>query len=133
MPEQDHREAECPKRREPDLDVVEEVVPPTDVDSTAAGEAVAAEVESVDVQAGLGHETAGPLVPAAVFADAMDDQDSRQGIAGWRPVADVQRSPVGRGPLGSGQGRLGLRRGFCWGCRWSRHDHASAPRCDNRR
>jgi hypothetical protein len=103
-------------RRQPDLDVVEEVVPAPDVDAPAAGEPVAAQVEGVDVQARLGHEAAGPLIPAAVLADAVDDQDSRPGLAdaGHSRTWSGVPSAAGHLDLGgadSGRGSVaGLRR-----------------------
>jgi hypothetical protein len=50
---------------------------------------VASQIECLDIQAGLGHQPGGSLIAAAVLADAVDDQHSRPGLAGGRPVADV--------------------------------------------
>src|ERR1035437_4775711 len=81
------------------LDDVEEVVPPPHVYTSTARESVAAATESLGIQARLGQQPAGSIVPTAVFADAVDDQDSRPGFALRRPVPTVERGAVrGRPP-----------------------------------
>ena len=84
MPEQDQRPARLAHGRQPAGQIVEEIVPCSDVDAPAAGQPVAANVEGVDVEPRLGQQPSGALVAAAVLPDSMDDEDRRPRRAGGR-------------------------------------------------
>ncbi len=86
--EQDHRPAHGLEQADLVGQVIQPDVDPLDVRARAARRSEATQVGRPAIEAALGQDAGGPLVAAAMLAQAMNDEDACSGLAGRLPAAD---------------------------------------------